>query len=68
MQPLDPSIIVQRLAALREEHRDLDLAIARLVELPGGDQLQIKRLKKRKLALKDNITRYESMLIPNLDA
>lgn len=68
MQPLEPSEIVHRLASLRQEHRDLDFAIAQLAELPGRDELQLKRLKKRKLALKDRITRYESMLIPDLDA
>ncbi|MCB1554512.1 MAG: DUF465 domain-containing protein [Xanthomonadales bacterium] len=68
MQPLESSEIVRRLATLREEHRDLDLAITQLAELPGADELQLKRLKKRKLALKDRITRYESMLIPDLDA
>ena len=58
----------QRLAQLRIEHRDLDDAIARLSEGPFVDQLQVRRLKKRKLLLKDAIARLESELIPDLDA
>jgi hypothetical protein len=57
-----------RLAALRVEHRDLDDVIMRLMEGPYVDQLQIRRLKKRKLMLKDLIARLESDLIPDLDA
>lgn len=68
MPPQDPAQIAQRLIELRLEHRDLDTAIARLVETPGGDQLQLTRLKKRKLQLKDAIARLESRLIPDLDA
>jgi hypothetical protein len=68
MSAQDPAQIAQRLIELRLEHRDLDTAIARLVETPGGDQLQLTRLKKRKLQLKDTIARLESRLIPDLDA
>lgn len=57
-----------RLKELRVAHRDLDDVITRLVENPLVDQLQLKRLKKRKLALKDQITRLESELIPDLNA
>ena len=57
-----------RLAELRVEHRDLDDAIARLLEGPYVDQLQVRRMKKRKLLLKDVISRLESELIPDLDA
>jgi hypothetical protein len=67
-QPTDPAElarIVQRLTELREEHRDLDLAINRLHENIAADELTIKRLKKRKLQLKDTITRLESALIPD---
>lgn len=53
---------------LRQEHRDLDQAIERLSQDPGVDQLQMRRLKKRRLMLKDAITRLESRLIPDLDA
>lgn len=57
-----------RLAELRVEHRDLDDVIARLLEGPYIDQLQVRRLKKRKLLLKDVIAHLESELIPDLDA
>jgi len=62
------SEIQQRLAVLREEHRDLDRAIAGLVEEPSMDQLQLRRLKKRKLRLKDQIAYWEDELLPDLDA
>jgi len=60
--------IRQRLADLRVEHRDLDEAIARLAEGVFVDQLQLSRLKKRKLLIKDMIARLESRLIPDLNA
>jgi hypothetical protein len=59
---------VERLKQLRVEHRDLDLVIARLVSDPLVDQLMLKRLKKRKLILKDMITQLESARIPDLNA
>jgi hypothetical protein len=58
----------EKLRALRIEHRDLDDVISRLILDPGANELQIKRLKKRKLQLKDQITRIESQLIPDLNA
>ncbi len=66
--PTDPaelSRITQRVAVLKEEHRDLDLAIARLQVDQIADELAIKRLKKRKLLLKDSIGKLESALIPD---
>lgn len=57
-----------RITALRLEHRDLDAAIAAMSLAPGIDQLQLTRLKRRKLQLKDIISRLESRLIPDLDA
>ena len=57
-----------RLKELRLEHRDLDEVISHLSESPLVDQLQIRRLKKKKLKLKDTITRLESELIPDIDA
>jgi hypothetical protein len=56
------------LAALIEEHRDLDAAIASMAERGGRDQLQLTRLKKRKLQLKDQIARIEDQLLPNIIA
>lgn len=63
-----PATLARRLAQLREEHRDLDTAIARLVSDPACDQLHLSRLKKRKLRLKDMIAYFEDKLIPDLDA
>ena len=57
-----------KLALLRTEHRDLDDVIDRLTDGVYVDQLQLKRLKKRKLQIKDFIARIESRLIPDLDA
>jgi len=59
---------VERIKQLRVEHRDLDQVIARLVSDPNVDQLMLKRLKKRKLMLKDMITQLESARIPDLNA
>jgi len=59
---------VERLKQLRVEHRDLDQVISRLVNDPHVDQLMLKRLKKRKLMLKDMITQLESARIPDLNA
>ena len=59
---------VERLRSLRIEHRDLDEVIARLSLDIRIDELQLKRLKKRKLALKDQILMLESQLIPDLNA
>ena len=60
--------IAQRLDALRLEHRDLDDAIFALQANPYIDHLQMQRLKRRKLQLKDAISRLESELIPDLNA
>ena len=68
MKSEDTSETRQLLFELREEHRDLDLAIHRMALDPRQDQLQMRRLKKRKLKLKDWITRLESKLIPDMDA
>jgi hypothetical protein len=59
---------LERLRELRIEHRDLDDVIERLQLDLRVDELQLKRLKKRKLMLKDQITRLESELIPDLNA
>jgi hypothetical protein len=57
-----------RLATLRVEHRDLDMAIAALADQSVPDQLQLARLKKRKLRLKDEIAMIEDSLVPDLIA
>ncbi|MEM8983181.1 MAG: YdcH family protein [Pseudomonadota bacterium] len=59
---------IERLKELRLTHRDLDEMIHRLITDPMVDQFRIRRLKKRKLQLKDAILRLESELIPDLNA
>lgn len=68
MLPTDSATIARRLIELKVEHRDLDAAIDRLAGDRARDELQIRRLKKRKLVLKDQIAWLESKLIPDLDA
>ena len=58
----------KRLELLRSEHRDLDAAITSLTESGSQDQLQIARLKKRKLRLKDQIAIFEDQLLPDIIA
>jgi len=58
----------RRLAMLRTEHRDLDAAIGALISTDSQDQLQIARLKKRKLQLKDQIAMIEDYLTPDIIA
>lgn len=60
--------IVQQIAALRGEHRELDAAIAQAADGPWVDQLQLTRLKRRKLQIKDMIAYLESRLIPDWGA
>jgi len=57
-----------RLIQLQSEHRDLDDVIARITDEQPFDQLQIQRLKKRKLSLKDEILKIESELLPDIIA
>ncbi len=68
MQSTDTEALRRRLLELQTEHRDLDDVVARLAGDILTDQLQLRRLKKRKLALKDQIARLRSLLIPDLDA
>lgn len=65
---MDASEIQKRLLALRSEHRDLDASIEALRLLGAPDQLQIARLKKRKLLLRDEISMLEDALIPDIIA
>lgn len=58
----------ENLIELEVQHRDLDQIIARLVDDRSVDQLQLRRLKKQKLLLKDQIAHLKSRLIPDLDA
>jgi hypothetical protein len=68
MNDTDIERLQQRLAELKTEHRDLDDVIAHISETAPFDQIQIKRLKKRKLMLKDQITKIESKLLPDIIA
>ena len=71
MEPEDtidsPEVLQARLIELRIEHRDLDEAISRMTITPPEDQLLLRRLKKRKLLIKDRISALERMLDPDPD-
>lgn len=64
----DLESIRRRVNELQVEHRDLDDIITRLSRLPGQDQLQLQRMKKRKLLLKDQIRHLERQLTPDIPA
>ncbi|HEX8240386.1 MAG TPA: DUF465 domain-containing protein [Allosphingosinicella sp.] len=70
MEAIDGSAVpaAARLVRLRQEHRDLDAAIEALRISPASDQLQLARLKKRKLRLKDEIALLEDQMIPDIIA
>jgi hypothetical protein len=68
MDDPDLATIKLKLAELKTEHRDLDDVIARVQEAQPFDQLQVQRLKKRKLLLKDQIAQLESKLLPDIIA
>jgi hypothetical protein len=68
MQRPDERELREQLARLRAEHRELDSQIVAEAASPLCDQLQIKRLKKRKLALKDKIAALEDQLLPDIIA
>lgn len=65
---VDVEALRAKLAALVIEHRDLDDVIARIAERMPYDQLQLQRFKKRKLALRDQISKIESQLLPDIIA
>lgn len=64
----DKEELLRRLEALQSEHRDLDDVIDRISDEAPFDQLQIQRLKKRKLVLRDEIARLEDLLLPDIIA
>ncbi|MDJ0942444.1 MAG: DUF465 domain-containing protein [Kiloniellales bacterium] len=68
MEEREIELIRERLSQLKSEHRDLDDVIARISEQAPFDQIQVKRLKKRKLLLKDQILQLESRLLPDIIA
>ena len=65
---MEPEEIARRIQLLRQEHRDLDAAIDALIAGAAPDQLQIARLKKRKLRLRDEISMLEDQMIPDIIA
>lgn len=68
LAPEDERAWREQLARLQQEHRDLDAAISALQESPGSDLIQVQRLKKRKLALRDRIAFVEDQLTPDIIA
>ena len=64
----EKQMLIQELAELKQEHRELDILINEMIETVETNHLKIKRLKKQKLKLKDAIARLESNLIPDLHA
>jgi hypothetical protein len=68
MTPEEERALRELLARLQQEHRDLDAAIAALGASPGSDIIQVQRLKKRKLMLRDRILRIEDQLTPDIIA
>ena len=64
----DKETLERQLEELKSSHRDLDDVIARITEEAPFDQLQIQRLKKRKLRIKDQMAKIESLLLPDIIA
>ncbi len=65
---MDEKELQAKLEILSQEHRDLDAAIEALAAMPGYDQLQLARLKKRKLKLKDEMQQVSDLLLPDIIA
>jgi hypothetical protein len=68
MEEVERAMLEQRILQLKIEHRDLDDVIKRLAEQPGYDQLQLQRLKRRKLLLKDQVAWLERQVDPDIPA
>ena len=66
--PPDESAARRRLAQLRQEHEDLDASVSALEAVGHADQIRIARLKKKKLGLRDAISRLEDVLLPDIIA
>lgn len=65
---MDTDDIKRRLIELQIEHRDLDEAIERMAQQPGADEVKLRRLKKRKLQIKDSIVQLQMQLVPDIPA
>lgn len=68
MRDTQANIIQNKLEELLSEHRDLDDVINSMVDVQGFDQLQLQRLKKRKLGLKDEIIKLKALIVPDIIA
>ncbi|MGE5794555.1 MAG: YdcH family protein [Bacteroidota bacterium] len=68
MDDVERAMLEQRILQLKIEHRDLDDVIKRLADQPGYDQLQLQRLKRRKLLLKDQVAWLERQVDPDIPA
>jgi len=68
LQNRDNEELEQRLEELRTQHRDLDEAIDAMIEMGKQDMIQVQRLKKQKLGLKDRISKIENVLLPDIIA
>ncbi len=68
MAQMDSDALRLQLAQLRQEHRDLDAAVEALASTANQDALQLQRLKKKKLMIKDRITALEDQLFPDIIA
>jgi hypothetical protein len=68
MDEVERAMLEQRILQLKIEHRDLDDVIRRLADQPGYDQLQLQRLKRRKLLLKDQVAWLERQVDPDVPA
>ncbi|HTO47387.1 MAG TPA: DUF465 domain-containing protein [Burkholderiales bacterium] len=68
MDEVERAMLEQRILQLKIEHRDLDDVIKRLAEQPGYDQVQLQRLKRRKLLLKDQVAWLERQVDPDIPA
>ena len=68
MQDTQANIIQKKIEELLSEHRDLDDVINSMVDVQGFDQLQLQRLKKRKLGLKDEIIKLKALIVPDIIA
>jgi hypothetical protein len=68
LDDIERAMLEQRIMQLRIEHRDLDAIIGRLTEQPISDQLQVQRMKRRKLLLKDQIAWLERQVDPDVPA
>jgi len=65
---MDPESIRRRISELQREHRSLDLTIAMITQQTHFNELQLRRLKKRKLQIKDTIVQLQMMLVPDIPA